>query len=123
MPHSERLRYSDSASSVERAPRTPLRSRGRAFRRALNLEEKARAAIGARFHLELRIHGGRELAADREPQTGAREVMTPVRRHGAHRLVERAEQGGVDPGPGGPNREIAAPAINRARRPLHEARV
>ena len=49
--------------------------------------------------------------------------MAPVRRRRLHRLVQRAQQEGVDPGAGVPNGELEPPGVNRSRRQFHEARV
>src|SRR5207245_10805615 len=62
-------------------------SQGRTLRRGtLDFEEEPGSPIRPGFHLELRAHGLRELAADREPQAGAGEVVAPARARKSTRL-------------------------------------
>src|SRR3989442_12911921 len=71
-----------------RAPRPGMLQFGR--RRQLQIEIKARAAPGVGLHSQLRPHGADELAADREPQSRAREAVARPARAATERLPDAA---------------------------------
>src|SRR2546425_1977557 len=60
---------------------------------------RSRAAPGVGLHSQLRPHGADELAADREPQSRAREAVARPARVATERLVQTAQRLRTDPAP------------------------
>src|SRR2546430_352951 len=121
--HDESRRAGIGLLATTGAASGELGSGSRTGWRTVDLEVEPGSPIRAGFHLELAAHGFDKLATDGESQAGAGKVMAPVRRRRLHRLVQRAQQEGVDPGARVPNGGIEPPGGNRSRRQFHEARV